>query len=101
MGFKAFFVNLDKEITIKIPAKLTEDGQEIVKVIKKGESVLKSDFAKWWDEVETEVKVLEAKLPGLTTAIPAEVSVTVDDPAKVEATPEQVPAAPLPSNPSI
>ena len=95
MSLKAYLVNLEKEITVKIPAELTADGQAITAVFKKGDALIKENWGKFWGEIEAEILKLEASWPGLTLPVHG-VEVTIADPVPTVA--ESVPA-PEPADP--
>ena len=84
MSLKAYLVNLEKEITIKIPAELSIDAHEVVAVFKKGDGIIKADWGKFWGEIETEILKLEAQWPGLTVPVHG-IEVSIADPQPTDA----------------
>ena len=95
MSLKAYLVNLEKEITIKIPAELSIDGCEVIAVFKKGDGIIKADWGKFWGEIETEILKLEAQWPGLTVPVHG-IEVSIADPQPTDAQGNLIPI-PIPT----
>ena len=93
MSLKAYLVNLEKEITIKIPAEVSIDAHEVVATFRKGDGIIKADWGKFWGEIETEILKLEAQWPGLTVPVHG-IEVSIADPVPTQA-PAEVPPEPV------